>query len=156
MFFCCCFELLKKEHITNFNAFSPKKEEHLFWIFNFSFVWWATFLTNSSYKPHGIYLSGSTFLLHQDGPKQSQSILSISSRGWNPLPGACSDLDVKKPVDFIAFKGQIFTIFVINTFEFNIIIIYFTFLPYYIDDPNNLFLYLESNYWVKRKYFLGY
>ena len=31
---------------------------------------------------------------HQEGPKNSQSILSLSSQGWNPLPGACSDLDI--------------------------------------------------------------
>ena len=96
LFFCCCFEPLKKEHIKNFNEFSLKKEEHLFWIFNFSFVWWATMLTNSPYELHGTYLSGSTLLLHQEGPTNSQSIVPLLSRGWNPLPGTCSDLDLKK------------------------------------------------------------
>ena len=35
----------------------------------FSFIWWAILLTNSSYEPHGTYVSGFTFLLHQEGPK---------------------------------------------------------------------------------------
>ena len=48
-------------------------------------------LTNFFYDPSGIYLSG--FLLHQKGSKKPQSILVFSSRGWNTLPGACSDLD---------------------------------------------------------------
>ena len=50
--------------------------------------------TNFFYDPSGIHLSGSNFLLHQKGPKKPQSILVFSSRGWNTLPGACSDLDL--------------------------------------------------------------
>ena len=53
-------------------------------------------LNNSSYKPHGTYVSGFIFLLHQEGPKKPQSIFSLSSRGWNSLAGACSDLDIGK------------------------------------------------------------
>ena len=34
------------------------------------------------------------FLLHQQGPKKPQYFFSLSSRGWNSLPGACSDLDL--------------------------------------------------------------
>ena len=33
-------------------------------------------------------------LLHQEGPKKPQIIFSLLSRGWNSLPGACSDLDL--------------------------------------------------------------
>jgi hypothetical protein len=51
-------------------------------------------LTNSLYEPHGTYVSGFTFLVHQKCPKKSHSIVSLSSRGWNSLPGACSDLDL--------------------------------------------------------------
>ena len=65
-----------------------------FLIINFYFIWWATLLKNSSsYEPHGTYVSGFTFLLHQGGPPK-KSFFSLSSRGWNSLPGACSDLDV--------------------------------------------------------------
>ena len=49
---------------------------------------------SSSYEPHETYVSGFTFLLHQEGPKKPQSILSLLSRGWNSLPGACSDRDL--------------------------------------------------------------
>ena len=48
------------------------------------------------------------FLLNQRGPKKTQSILVLLSRGWNPLPGACSDLkkwkileETKKYVKFV-------------------------------------------------------
>ena len=51
-------------------------------------------LNNSSYEPHGTYVSGFNFLLPQEGPKKPQSILSLSSQRWNSLPGAWSDLDV--------------------------------------------------------------
>ena len=34
------------------------------------------------------------FILNQEGPKKSQWFVSLSSRGWNTLPGACSDLDL--------------------------------------------------------------
>ena len=34
--------------------------------------------------------------MHQKGPKKPQSILSLLSRGWNSLPGACSDLDLAR------------------------------------------------------------
>ena len=94
--FLLLFHRLKKEHIWNFTEISPKKNENKCSIINFSFISWATLLTNSSYEPHGTFLLGSTFLLHQEGPKQPQPILSLSSRGWNPLPGACSDLDIPK------------------------------------------------------------
>ena len=33
-------------------------------------------------------------MLHQEGSKKSQSTCSLSSRGWNYLHGACSDLDI--------------------------------------------------------------
>ena len=46
--------------------------------------------------PSGIHLSGSNFLLHQKCPKKPQSVLSLASRGWNSLPGACSDLDLEE------------------------------------------------------------
>ena len=46
------------------------------------------------YLPHETYLSGSTFIWHQKGPRKSQSIFPLSSRGWNTLPGACSNLHV--------------------------------------------------------------
>ena len=52
------------------------------------------------YDPSGIYLSGPNFLLHQKGPKKQQSILSLSSQGWNSLPGACSDLDIRIKLKF--------------------------------------------------------
>ena len=51
-------------------------------------------LNNSSCEPHGTYVSGFTFLLHQDGPKKPLSFFSLLSRGWNSIPGACSDLDL--------------------------------------------------------------
>ena len=51
-------------------------------------------LTKGSYEPHGTYVSGFTFLLYQEGPKKPQSFFSLLSRGWNSLPGACSDLDL--------------------------------------------------------------
>ena len=37
---------------------------------NFSFIWWATLLTNNSYEPYETYLIGSTFLLYKDVPKK--------------------------------------------------------------------------------------
>ena len=74
--------------------FYLKDGKKLCWIVNFSFIWWASLLINSSYEPHGINVSGFTFILHQKDPKKPQSILSLSSWGWNSLPGACSDLDV--------------------------------------------------------------
>ena len=89
-----CFEPLKKEQISNFNEIWLKKCENLFWVVNFSFIWWATLLNNSSYEPHGTYVSGFTFLLQQEGPKKPQSFFSLLSQGWNSLPGACSDLDL--------------------------------------------------------------
>ena len=49
---------------------------------------------NSLYEPHGTYVSGFTFLLHQEGPKKKKWIFSLSWRGWNSLPGARPDLDV--------------------------------------------------------------
>ena len=70
-----------------------KKREHLFWINNFTFIWWATLLNNRSYEPHGTYVSGFTFLLHQEGPKNHNHFFTFV-RGWNSLPGPCSDLDV--------------------------------------------------------------
>ena len=36
------------------------------------------------------------FILHQEGLRKSQSLFSLSSRGWNKLPGSCSDLDLNK------------------------------------------------------------
>ena len=33
------------------------------------------------------------FFLHQEGPKNHNQLFSLSSQGWNSLPGACSDLD---------------------------------------------------------------
>ena len=93
-----CFELLKKEQIWNFNEIWLKKWENLFWTVNFSFIWWATLLKNSSYELHGTYVSGFTFLLHQEGPKKPQSFVSLLSWGWNSLPGACSDLDLLFPL----------------------------------------------------------
>ena len=91
-----CFEPLKKDQISNFFKITLKKWENLFGIVNFSFIWWATLLNNSSYEPHRTYFSGFTFLWHLEGPKKPQSILSLSSRWWNSLPGACSDLDLGK------------------------------------------------------------
>ena len=91
-----CFELLKKDPILNFNDIwhLTFKWKNLFRMVSFFFIWWATWLNNSSYEPHGTYISGFTLLLHQEGPKKPQSFFSLSSRGWNSLPGACSDLDV--------------------------------------------------------------
>ena len=75
-------------------SFDFKKNLKFFRISNVSFIWWAILLTNSLYEQHGNYVSGFTFLLHQEGPKKSQSTFSLLSRGWNYLPGACSDLDI--------------------------------------------------------------
>ena len=36
--------------------------------------------------------------MHQEGPKIQQSFISLLSRGWNSLPGACSDLDLPRLV----------------------------------------------------------
>ena len=36
---------------------------------------------------------GSTFILHQEGPKKSQYFFTFVT-GWNTVAGACSDLDV--------------------------------------------------------------
>ena len=52
-------------------------------------------LNNSSYEPHGTYVSGFTFLLHQEGPKNHYNFFSLSSQEWNSLPCACSDLDLQ-------------------------------------------------------------
>ena len=91
---------------------------HFFWLFwaaengtNFKFQWnltlhCFTLLNNSSYKPHGTYVSGFTFLLHQEGPKKPQSFFSLSSQGWNSLPGACSDLDVHKQIRKLTILSQ--------------------------------------------------
>ena len=100
----CCFDLLKKEYISNFKEISHKKEENYFWNLIFSFIWWATSLTNSLYGPHGTYLSGSAFILHQKGRKKLTSIFPLSSRGWNTLPGACSDLDLGHHICTIGSK----------------------------------------------------
>ena len=94
MFLFLFFKPPKKAQLSNFNEIWHKKMENLFSIINFLFIWWAIFLTNFLYDPSGIYLSGSIFVLHQRGPKKPQSIWVFSSRGWNALPGACSDLDV--------------------------------------------------------------
>ena len=59
-----------------------------------SFIWWATLLNNSSYEPHGTFVSGFIFLLDQEGPEKPKSFCSLSSRGWNSLSGACSYLDL--------------------------------------------------------------
>ena len=100
----CGFYLLKKEYISNFNEISLKKEQNYFWTLIFSFVWCATYLPNSLYGPHGTYISGSTFMLHQKGPRNSQSIFPLLSQGWNTLPGACSDLDINKCMANQCFK----------------------------------------------------
>ena len=67
------FEPLKKEQVSNFNEVFFKKLENYFLNTNFSFIWWATLLTNSSFEPHGTYVSGFIFLLNQEGPKKPQS-----------------------------------------------------------------------------------
>ena len=81
----------KKNQISIQFHFKKKKKS----ISNFFLIAWATLLTLNSYEPHGTYLSGSTNLLHLEGPKKQQLNLSLLSRGWNPLLGACSDLDIK-------------------------------------------------------------
>ena len=53
-------------------------------------------LTNILYELSDIYFSGSIFLLHQKGLKELQYFLVLLLRGWNSLPGACSDLDLIK------------------------------------------------------------
>ena len=68
-FFSGCFEPLKREQVSNFHENSLKKLEKWFWINNFSFIWWATLINNSSYEPHGTYVSGFTFVLHKKVPK---------------------------------------------------------------------------------------
>ena len=42
----------KKEQVSSFNEILLIKEGNLFWNINYSFIWWATLLTNSSYKPY--------------------------------------------------------------------------------------------------------
>ena len=59
------------------------KNGKIFWISNFSFIWRATLLNNSSYEPNGIYVSGFTFFLHQEGPKKPKLFFSLSSLRWN-------------------------------------------------------------------------
>ena len=41
---------------------------------------------------------------HQEDSKNLQSMLSLSSRGWNPLPGVGSDLDVGRT--FLLYQDQ--------------------------------------------------
>ena len=72
---------LKKEQIKNLNEVSPENFINLFWIINFSFIWWATLLTNSSYEPHKTYVSGFTFLLNQEGPKNHNQFCNFCHRG---------------------------------------------------------------------------
>ena len=85
-FFKICFDLLKKEYISNFKQII---------IFETLFSPSFDVLHSSSYGPHRTYLSGSTFILHQKGRRKSQSIFPFSSRGWNTLPGASLDLDLR-------------------------------------------------------------
>ena len=54
-FFSGSFEPLKKEQIKIFNENLLKTCENLFWIINFSFIWWPKLLSNSSYDQHGTY-----------------------------------------------------------------------------------------------------
>ena len=77
VFFSGCFEPLKETQISNFNEIWLKKWENLFWIVNFSFIWWATLPNNSSCEPHGTYVSGLTFLLHQEGPKNHNQFFTF-------------------------------------------------------------------------------
>ena len=60
------------------------------------------------YEPSGIYFSRSTFLLHQEGTKNHKKKIGTFSRGWNPLPGACADLDLEAVLIFSATFVEIF------------------------------------------------
>ena len=81
VFFSGCFEPLKNKQISNFNENSLKKWGNLFWIINFSFIWWATLLNNSSYEPHGTYVLWSTFVLPQEGPKNHNDFFHFCHGG---------------------------------------------------------------------------
>ena len=54
---------------TNLIKFPLKDFKKICYINNFSFIWWDTLLTNISYEPHGTCISGFTFLLNQEIPK---------------------------------------------------------------------------------------
>ena len=93
-----------------------------FWIINFSLICWATLLNNRLYEPHKTYLSGSTILLHQGGPRKPQTLLSLLSRGWNPLLGPCSDLHLL-PFQWQTYVNKIkvllvFMFQICDTFQF--------------------------------------
>ena len=73
--------------------FHLKKREKYFWNIIFSFIWCATYVTNGLYEPHGIYVQDLLLYCTKKVIK-NHNFFSLSSRGWNTLPPACSDLDV--------------------------------------------------------------
>ena len=58
-----------KFHISM--KFDFKKRKSYFESLFFSFIWWATLLTNSLYEPHGTYVSGFTFFIEPRRYKKS-------------------------------------------------------------------------------------
>ena len=70
---------------SNFNKISFKKKVNSFVVITFFLILWATLLINSSYEPHdGTYLLGSTFLLHQEGPKKPKRNFVTFVSGLKP------------------------------------------------------------------------
>ena len=92
--FSCVLSRWERNKLKIIMEFHLKKGKLLL-ISYFSFIWLATLLTNGWYEPNETFLLWSTFLLHQGGPKNHIILfLSPLSQGRNPLPCACSDLDL--------------------------------------------------------------
>ena len=100
--FSCCFELLEKEQIQNFNKTPHKNRKtnlnKLFLNYLMSYIAHQCFIWSISIS---IYF----FLFHQRGPKKSHTILVLLSQGWNALPGACSDIDLYF-LPFLSVAGE--------------------------------------------------
>ena len=91
-----CFDLLKKEQISNFNEISLKK-----WIFFFNFeslvspsfddLHCSTIVRENHMEPMFQNLS---LYWTKKVPKNHNQLFSLLSWVWNSTHGACSDLDM--------------------------------------------------------------
>ena len=78
--------------------------------------WWWLYISEKIKFPMDLHIKAyhlNHWLLSLYGFKYLHYSVTLSSRGWNPFPGVCSDLDIKQYVNDKPTRALILNIYVI-------------------------------------------